>query len=193
LTLSARSQSLGRHAKRGGTRLLNGIWLGLMLGAVLFAAFTGRMEEVKSAALSGARDAVDLVIGLVGVMALFLGLMRVAQEGGLLRTVQRALAPVLRRLFPEVPAEHPAMGAMLMNLASNALGLGNAATPFGLKAMTELQRLNSTPASASDAMVLFLAINATSVSLIPLGVIGVRASLGSASPEAIAPRTQWVT
>jgi spore maturation protein SpmA len=166
-------------------RVLNGIWLGLMLGAVLFAAFTGRMDAVKTAALTGAKDAVDLVIGLVGVMALFLGLMRVAQEGGLLRALQRGLAPILRRLFPEVPTEHPAMGAMIMNLASNVLGLGNAATPFGLKAMVELQTLNRTPASASDAMVLFLAINATSVSLFPLGVIGVRASLGSASPEAI--------
>ena len=165
--------------------MLNGIWLGLMLAAVLFAAFTGRMDAVKMAALTGARDAVDLVIGLVGVMALFLGLMRVAQEGGLLRAVQRGLAPLLRRLFPEVPTDHPAMGAMIMNLASNVLGLGNAATPFGLKAMTELQRLNPTPASASDPMVLFLAINATSVSLFPLGVIGVRASVGSTAPEAI--------
>jgi spore maturation protein SpmA len=165
--------------------VLNGIWLGLMLVAVLYAAFTGRMDAVKTAALTGAKDAVDLVIGLVGVMALFLGLMRVAQDGGLLRAVQRGLAPVLRRLFPDVPTDHPAMGAMIMNLASNVLGLGNAATPFGLKAMAELQTLNRTPASASDAMVLFLAINATSVSLFPLGVIGVRASLGSTSPESI--------
>ena len=156
-----------------------------MLASVVFAAFTGRMDAVKTAALGGAKDAVELVIGLVGVMALFLGLMRVAQEGGLLRAVQRALAPILRRLFPDVPTDHPAMGAMIMNLASNVLGLGNAATPFGLKAMTELQKLNRTPASASDAMVLFLAINATSVSLFPLGVIGIRASMGSASPEAI--------
>jgi len=165
--------------------LLNGIWLGLMLTSVVYAAFTGRMDAVKMAALSGAKDAIDLVIGLVGVMALFLGLMRVAQEGGLLRAVQRALAPILRRLFPDVPTDHPAMGAMIMNLASNVLGLGNAATPFGLKAMTELQTLNRTPASASDSMVLFLAINATSVSLFPLGVIGVRASMNSTSPEAI--------
>jgi spore maturation protein A len=110
-----------------------------MLASVVYAAFTGRMDAVKMAAISGARDAVDLVIGLVGVMALFLGLMRVAQEGCLLRAVQRGLAPILRRLFPDVPTEHPAMGAMIMNLASNVLGLGNAATPFGLKAMTELQ------------------------------------------------------
>src|SRR5262249_17293792 len=104
---------------------------------------------------------------------------------GLLRAVQRGLAPILQRLFPEIPPEHPAMGAMLMNLASNVLGLGNAATPFGLKAMAELQRLNRTPASASDPIVLFLAINAGSGSLFPLGVMGVRASLGSPSPEAI--------
>jgi spore maturation protein SpmA len=165
--------------------LLNGIWLGLMLVAVICAAFTGTLDAVKLAALDGAREAVDLVIGLIGAMAFFLGLMRVAQEGGLLRAVARALAPLLRRLFPDVPVDHPAMGAMIMNLASNLLGLGNAATPFGLKAMVELDGLNRTPGTASDSMALFLAINATSISLLPLGVISVRASLGSHLPDAI--------
>ena len=125
------------------------------------------------------------MIGLVGGMMLFLGLMRVAQEGGLLHAIARALAPILRRLFPDVPTDHPAMGAMIMNLASNVLGLGNAATPFGLKAMVELQKLNRTPGVASDSMVLFLAINASSVALAPLGVIVLRESLGSTRPDAI--------
>jgi spore maturation protein SpmA len=165
--------------------LLNAIWLGLILASVLCAAFTGRMEATKLAAFDGAKSGVTIVVDLVGSMVLFLGLMRVAQDGGLLRAVARALAPLLRRLFPDVPPEHPAMGAMIMNLASNVLGLGNAATPFGLKAMVELGRLNRTPGSASDSMALFLAINATSVAIFPTGVIAIRAGMGSTMPDAI--------
>lgn len=173
--------------------MLNGIWLALVLVSILCAAYTGRMEAVSQAALEGARQAVDLVIGLVGVMALFLGLMRVAQDGGLLYAVARALAPLLRRLFPDVPPEHPAMGAMIMNLASNVLGLGNAATPFGLKAMVEMERLNTRPGVASDSMVLFLAINASSVALLPLGTIAVRAAAGSTQPASIIAPTLMAT
>jgi len=173
--------------------LLNAVWLVLVVGSVVWAAFTGRMDAVQRAMLDGSKGAVELVIGLVGVMALFLGLMRVAQDGGLLLSVSRALAPLLRRLFPDVPAEHPAMGAIIMNLASNLLGLGNAATPFGLKAMTELERLNPRPGVASDAMVLFLAINATSISLLPLGTIAVRAGAGSQEPAAILVPTLLAT
>ncbi len=165
--------------------MLNGIWLALVLGSILCAAFTGRMDALQQKALESAGDAVRLVIGLVGVMAFFLGLMRVARDGGLLLAIARALAPVMRRLFPDVPREHPAMGAMIMNLASNVLGLGNAATPFGLKAMAELDRLNPRPGVASDPMVLFLAINATSVAILPLGTIAVRAAAGSAAPASI--------
>jgi len=173
--------------------LLNAVWLVLVVGSVVWAAFTGRMDAVQKAMLDGSKGAVELVIGLVGVMALFLGLMRVAQDGGLLLSVSRALAPLLRRLFPDVPADHPAMGAMIMNLASNLLGLGNAATPFGLKAMTELERLNPRPGVATDAMVLFLAINATSISLLPLGTIAVRAGAGSQEPAAILVPTLLAT
>jgi len=165
--------------------VLNGIWLALILSSILCAAFTGRMDALQQKALESAGDAVKLVIGLVGVMAFFLGLMRVARDGGLLLAVARALEPLMRRLFPDVPRDHPAMGAMIMNLASNVLGLGNAATPFGLKAMTELDRLNPRPGVASDAMVLFLAINATSVAILPLGTIAVRAAAGSTSPASI--------
>jgi spore maturation protein SpmA len=165
--------------------LLNGIWLGLVLVSVVYAGFTGHMEATKQALFDGAESGVTIVLKLVGPMVLFLGLMRVAQDGGLLRAVARGLAPILRRLFPDVPPEHPAMGAMIMNLASNVLGLGNAATPFGLKAMVELGKLNRTPAAASDSMALFLAINATSVSLFPTGVIAIRASMGSHMADAI--------
>jgi spore maturation protein SpmA len=166
--------------------VLNWIWLGLILGSILYAGFTGRMEAVQAAIFTSAKDAVQLVIGLVGIMVFMLGVMRVAFDAGLRDLVARGLAPLLRRLFPEVPADHPAMGAMVMNLASNVFGLGNAATPFGLKAMVELAKLNPHPGSASNAMVLFLAINATSVTLLPpLGTIGVRAAAGSADPFAI--------
>jgi spore maturation protein SpmA len=166
--------------------VLNWIWLGLIWVAVVYAAFNGRMEGVSKAAFDEAIGAVSLVIKLAGPMILFLGLMNVAREGGLLAAVARLLRPLLRRLFPEIPEDHPAMGAMVMNLASNVLGLGNAATPFGLKAMVELERLNRVPGVASNAMVLFLAINATSVTLMaPTGTIAVRAAAGSAAPTAI--------
>ena len=171
---------------RWGAALLNWIWLGLILVAVVHAAFTGRMESVSSAAFEEAKNAVSLVIGLTGGMILFLGLMRVARDGGLLIGVARLLSPLLRRLFPEVPAEHPAMGAMVMNMASNILGLGNAATPFGLKAMTELERLNPNPGVATNAMVLFLAINTSAITLMaPTGTMMVRSAAGSAAPAAI--------
>jgi len=166
--------------------LLNWIWLGLILVAVVNAAFTGRMENVSSAAFEEAKNAVSLVIGLTGGMILFLGLMRVARDGGLLDGVARLLAPLLRRLFPEVPADHPAMGAIVMNMASNILGLGNAATPFGLKAMTELERLNPHPGVATNAMVLFLAINTSAITLMaPTGTMMVRSAAGSTAPAAI--------
>jgi spore maturation protein SpmA len=166
--------------------MLNGIWLFLMLGSIVYASWTGRLEDVTAALFSGAGAAVQLVLGLVGAMVLLLGLMRVAFDGGLRDAIARALAPLLRRLFPDVPGDHPAMGAIVMNMASNMTGLGNAATPFGLKAMAELARLNRHPGSASDAMVLFLAINTSAITLLPpLGTIGVRLAAGSAHPEAI--------
>ena len=181
-------------ARRGvGGRLLNVLWLGLVLLSVLVAAYTGRMDAVQQQALDAAKGAVQLVIGLVGVMAFFLGLMRVARDGGLLISVSRALAPLMRRLFPDVPPDHPAMGAMIMNFASNLVGLGNAATPFGLKAMVELDRLNPRPGVATDSMVLFLAINATSISLLPLGTIAVRAAAGSTAAAAIVVPTLLAT
>jgi len=166
--------------------VLNWIWLGLILISLVFAAFNGRMEAVTSALFESAKDAVTLVIGLVGVMAFMLGVMRVAFDGGLRNAIARALAPLLRRLFPDVPPQHPAMGAMVMNMASNIFGLGNAATPFGLKAMSELEKLNPIPGSASNAMVLFLAINTSAITLFPpTGTIGVRLAAGSANPWSI--------
>lgn len=166
--------------------MLNAIWLALLLGSVVYAAFRGEMRAVSSASLESAVNAVELVVRLVGPMMLFLGLMAVANAGGLLHAIARGLAPLLRRLFPDVPADHPAMGAMVMNLASNVLGLGNAATPFGLKAMVELEKLNPHPGVASDSMALFLAINTSAITLMaPTGTIAVRVAAGSSQPEAI--------
>jgi spore maturation protein SpmA len=173
--------------------LLNWIWLGLVLSSVVFAAFTGRMEAVSQTSLETAKRAIELVIGLTGAMVFFLGLVRVASDGGLLRVIIRGLRPLLRRLFPGVPADHPAMTAIVMNFASNMLGLGNAATPFGLKAMVELDKLNRHKGVATNAMALFLAINTSSITLLPTGVIALRAAAGSADPAGILPTTLFAT
>jgi spore maturation protein SpmA len=164
---------------------INVIWLYMILLSTVVAAYSGRMEATTTASFEGAKNAVTLAIGLIGVMAVWLGIVKVAEAGGLLRLVARIMRPLMVRLFPEVPPEHPAMSAMILNLAANALGLGNAATPMGIKAMTELERLNPRPGTATDAMCLFLAINTSHLALLPTGVIGVRASAGCASPAAI--------
>jgi len=174
--------------------VLNWIWLGLVLVSVAVAAFTGRMQAVSDASLESAKSAIELIIGLTGGMILFLGLVRVASDGGLLRGVVRALRPLLRRLFPEVPEDHPAMSAMIMNFAANILGLGNAATPFGIKAMVELDKLNPHPGVATNAMALFLAINTSSIVLFPpTGTIMVRVATESAAPFAIWIPTLFAT
>lgn len=166
--------------------MLNAVWLGLILGAVLWAAFAGNMQAVSTSIFDSARSAVDLVIALTGTMVVFLGLMGVARQGGLLRWISQLIAPLMRRLFPDVPADHPAMGAMVMNFATNMLGLGNAATPFGLKAMVELDRLNPLRGVASNSMVLFLAINTSAITIMaPTGTIAIRAAANSADPFAI--------
>ncbi len=165
--------------------MLNGIFIVLILGSVVVAAFAGRMTEVNQAGIDSARGAVTIAIGLIGMMALWLGFMRVLRDAGLMQTIARRLAPVMRRLFPSIPADHPAMGAMIMNLAANILGLGNAATPFGLKAMRELDSLNTRKGVSTDAMALFLAINTSGVAVMPLGVIAIRASLGSENAAGI--------
>lgn len=151
------------------------------------------MEALGLGVVDSAESAVTLAIGLVGVMALFLGLMKVAEKGGLLTIIARALRPLLTRLFPDVPAEHPAMGAIILNLSANVLGLGNAATPFGIRAMQQLDRLNPHKGTATNAMVLFLAMNTSSVTLLPTGVIALRASAGSMDPAGIVPTTLFAT
>ena len=159
--------------------MLNGIFIVLIVGSVVTAAFNGRMAEVNQAWIDAAIFSVQTALGLVGTMALWLGLMRVLRDAGLMGAIARGLAPIMRRLFPDIPAEHPAMGAMIMNISANMLGLGNAATPFGLKAMQELDKLNPRKGVATDSMALFLAINTSGVAVLPLGVIAIRATLGS--------------
>ena len=151
------------------------------------------MEALSKSMVQSATDSVELAIGLIGVMALFLGLMKVAEAGGLLRVVARLIRPLMVRLFPDVPAEHPAMGAMVLNLSANALGLGNAATPFGIRAMQELETLNPKHGTATNSMALFLAVNTSSVTLLPTGVIALRAAAGSSDPAGILPTTLFAT
>ncbi len=165
--------------------MLNVIWIGMIVVAVVVGAATGRMEAVTKAAFDSARGAVEIALGLVGFMALWLGAMKVAEEAGLVRSLARGLRPVARRLFPGVPEGHPALGAMAMNMAANLLGLGNAATPLGLKAMAELDSLNASKGTASDAMVMFLALNTSCVTVVPATIIAVRSQLASASPAEI--------
>ncbi|HKP04972.1 MAG TPA: nucleoside recognition domain-containing protein [Chthoniobacterales bacterium] len=165
--------------------MLNYIWLALVVLAVAIGGWNNRLGEVTAGAFDGAKTAVTIALGLIGIMALWLGVMRLAERAGLIQKIARGLRPVMRRLFPDVPPEHPAMGSMLMNMAANMLGLGNAATPLGLRAMRDLERLNPRPGVASNAMCTFLAINTASVQLIPATAIALLASAGSARPTAI--------
>ncbi|MEK9753559.1 MAG: nucleoside recognition domain-containing protein [Rhodospirillaceae bacterium] len=157
------------------------------------AADAAPMAVMGKGMIDAATGSVTLAIGLVGVMALFLGLMKVAEKGGLLVVIAKTLRPSLVRLFPDVPAGHPAMGAMILNMAANVLGLGNAATPFGIRAMQQLQTLNRDKATASDSMALFLAINTSSVTILPTGVIALRAAAGSQDAAGIVPTTLFAT
>jgi len=165
--------------------VLNYIWLALVLLAVAIGGWNDRLKDVTGGALDGAKTAVTIALGLIGIMALWLGLMRLAERAGLVQRIAYGLRPLMQRLFPEVPPDHPAMGSMLMNMAANMLGLGNAATPLGLRAMRDLESLNPRPGVASNAMCTFLAINTSSVQLIPATAIAILAAAGSARPTAI--------
>ena len=151
------------------------------------------MAALGTAMIDAAGGSVTLAIGLVGMMSLFLGLMKVAEAGGLLTIIAKTLRPLMVRAFPEVPADHPAMGAMILNLSANALGLANAATPFGIRAMQELDKLNPVKGTATNAMALFLAMNTSSVTLLPTGVIALRVASGSNDPAGILPTTLFAT
>ena len=166
--------------------MLNYIWLGLVLLAVLLGGFEGKLQEVTGAAFEACKTAVmTIALPLAGVMALWLGLMKIAEKSGLVNLLARALRPLLRWLFPDVPANHPAMGSMVMNMAANMLGLSNAATPLGLRAMQDLEKLNPRPGTATNAMCTFLAINTSSIQLIPATTVAILAAAGSKNPTVI--------
>ena len=178
---------------------MNAVFLALVVLAFATAAgqewagSAASMAALSTGMLTSARGAIDLARGLAGIMALFLGLMKVAEAAGLLRVLARLLRPLMTRLFPEVPPDHPAMGAMILNLSSNLLGLGNAATPFGIRAMQALDRLNPYRGVASDPMVLFLGLNTAGIALLPSSIMALRSAAGSANPAAILPTTLFAT
>jgi len=189
--------------------MLNYIWFAMIVGAILLGAGTDfyneviapepevaveqqrnlnketKLGQITTAAIKGANTGVEIAIGLIGVMALWLGVMKVAEEAGLTRIIARMVKPLTRWLFPSIPSEHPAIGAMIMNIAANMLGLSNAATPLGLKAMEELDKLNPNKGEATDDMCTFLVLNTSAITLVPATAIAIRASLGSENPQMI--------
>jgi spore maturation protein A len=173
--------------------MVNYIWVFMTLVGIIFALINGTMEEVNKAIFVGAKEAVTLCIGLISILVFWLGMMRIAEESGLLDRLSKLFRPLVKRLFPEVPGNHPAMGYILSNMIANMFGLGNAATPLGIKAMEELKQLNGGKNSASRSMVTFLAINTASITIIPTTVIAIRMNYNSASPTEIVVPTLIAT
>ncbi|MEW6621616.1 MAG: nucleoside recognition domain-containing protein [Bacillota bacterium] len=173
--------------------MVNLIWLFLLLCGIVVAAINGNIEVVTKSALDAAQTSVTIALELIGIMALWLGILKIAEEAGLVRALAKLVMPITVFLFPSVPKDHPALGSIVMNLSANILGLGNAATPFGLKAMKELQSLNKKPEEASEAMCTFLALNTSCITLIPATIIGIRASAGSNNPSEIVGTTIFAT
>ncbi|RFB17024.1 spore maturation protein [Bacillus sp. HNG] len=173
--------------------MVNIIWVAMTIIGIIFAIVNGTMDEVNEAIFKGASEAVTICIGLISVLVFWLGLMRIAQEAGLLEKLSKLFRPLVSRLFPEVPVDHPAMGYMLSNMIANMFGLGNAATPMGIKAMEQLRVLNGGKTSASRSMVTFLAINTASVTLVPTTVIAIRMTYESTNPTDIVGPTLIVT
>jgi spore maturation protein A len=160
--------------------MLNYIWFGMMAIAVAAGIYNGKIDAVTDAAIDMAKVSVEIAIGLIGIMALWLGIMKIAEKSGLIRIIAKLLRPITVKLFPDVPPDHPAIGSIVLNMSANILGLGNAATPLGLKAMEELQELNEHKETASNAMVMFLAINTSSVQLIlPATVVALMGAAAS--------------
>ncbi|MBP5406711.1 spore maturation protein [bacterium] len=164
---------------------INIIWFSIILISIASAAWLGKMSEITLALFEESKAAVMLAIGLIGSMAFWLGMMKVLEAAGALKIIAKIVRPVMSKLFPEIPKDHPAVGAMVMNMSANMLGMGNAATPFGINAMQELDKLNGEKGRATNAMCLFLAINTSSVTLLPLGVITIRAAAGAKDPASI--------
>jgi spore maturation protein A len=165
--------------------MLNIIWLVLLVGSAAVAVFTGQVKEVVLAATESAGSAFKLALGFTGIMALWLGLMRIAEQSGLIGAFTRLISPLMRYLFPRIPDGHPAMGSMTMNIVANMFGLSNAATPLGIRAMQDLDTLNHQKGTATNEMCMFLAINTSSVQLIPASAIALLAAGGSSDPTVV--------
>ncbi|MDD4587350.1 MAG: nucleoside recognition domain-containing protein [Heliobacteriaceae bacterium] len=172
---------------------MNAIWLFFLLAGIGVAAAGGDVQKVTDGALKGAEMAVEVALGLIGVMALWLGMMRIAQEAGLVDLLGRLVRPLTTRLFPSIPPDHPALGHIIMNLSANVLGLGSAATPFGMKAMQGMQDLNQHRSVASEAMCTFLALNTSCITLVPATIVSVRVAAGSVNPTEIVGPTILAT
>jgi spore maturation protein A len=173
--------------------MMNYIWLTMVILAVVLGGINGKIENVTQSAIDSAGNSVTIAIGLIGIMALWLGIVKIAEDSGLMSLAAKAIAPIMRKLFPDVPSGHPAMASMTMNIAANMLGLSNAATPLGLRAMEDLESLNPHPGVATNAMCTFLTINTAGVQLIPATMVGVMASVGSKDPTAIIGTTVVAT
>ncbi|MDW7673559.1 MAG: nucleoside recognition domain-containing protein [Bacillota bacterium] len=168
---------------------MNIVFMLLITMGLVTGIFTGKMQAINEAIVLSAASSVERILGLIGIFTMWLGVAKVAERSGLLQLFTRIIQPFAQIFFPSIPKGHPAMGAILMNLTANLFGFGSAATPFGLKAMEELQKLNANRESASEAMCTFLAINTSSVTLIPTTIIAVRAAAGSANPTEIVGTT----
>ena len=176
-----------------GNNLVNYIWLFFIVGGILFSLVNGNIDDVTNALFNSADEAVNLALGLISIMSFWLGIMKIIEKSGLIRVINKLLTPMAKFLFPDVPKDHPAMNAILMNMSANLLGMGNAATPFGIKAMQNLQELNDKKDRATDSMCTFLAINTSSITLIPTTVLGIRAAAGSQEPTEIVGTTLIAT
>lgn len=169
--------------------MINFIWMILIVSGVFFAGWQGRMEVVTQSAISSAETAVNLAFKLTGVMCLWLGIMKIAEAAGIVRYFAALLTPIIRFLFPSIPKNHPALGAIIMTISANMLGLGNAVTPLGIKSMQELQKLNNNKVTASPAMCTLLALCTTGFTLIPATVVALRSAAGSVNPAEIVGAT----
>ncbi|EOO22055.1 MULTISPECIES: spore maturation protein SpmA [Bacillus] len=165
--------------------MVNLVWAAMAVIGIVYAMINGTMEEVTKAIFEGSKDAVTICIGLISVLVFWLGLMKIAEEAGLLKKLVSLFMPIVKRLFPEIPKDHPSMGFILSNMMANFFGLGNAATPLGIKAMEQLKELNGGKDSASRSMVTFLALNTSAITLIPTTVISIRMTYESANPTEI--------
>lgn len=173
--------------------MINAIWFLLIACGICYAGWQGNIEVVTSSAISGAEAAVTLAFKLIGVMCLWLGMMKVAETAGIVRAFSKALSPFICRLFPTVPKNHPALGAIVMMMSANMFGLGNAVTPLGIKAMQELQKLNPHKKTASADMCTLLAICTTGFTIVPATIIAIRSAAGSESPAEIVGITLLVS